>query len=158
MIIGVPKEIKNHEYRVGLIPSSVQILTDNNHRVLIQTQAGAAIGFSDQDYINAGAHIFNNATDIFSQADLIIKVKEPLPAERAQLKSGQILFTFFHLAPDLTQTQDLIQSGAICIAYETITNAQGQLPILTPMSEIAGRMAIQAGANDLERSKGGAVI
>jgi alanine dehydrogenase len=155
MLIGLPKEIKNHEYRVGLTPASVRELTTHGHRVLVQTGAGAAIGLTDEQYVAAGAKIAAAAKDVFAQADMIVKVKEPQPAECAMLRPGQILYTYLHLAPDPEQTAALVKSGAICIAYETITGASGGLPLLAPMSEVAGRMAVQAGAAHLEKSKGG---
>ncbi|MCF7354530.1 alanine dehydrogenase [Vibrio sp. CK2-1] len=155
MKIGVPKEIKNHEYRVGMIPASVRELYSHGHQVFIESQAGAGIGFSDNDYIAAGASILPTAKEIYSTADMIVKVKEPQSTERALLKPGQILFTYLHLAPDFPQTEDLIKSKAICIAYETVTDNMGRLPLLAPMSEVAGRMSIQAGAQTLEKSHGG---
>lgn len=155
MIIGVPKEIKNHEYRVGMVPSSVRELTLKGHDVFVETNAGAGIGFSDQDYIDAGAEILATATEVFAKAQMIVKVKEPQAVERAMLRHDQILFTYLHLAPDLPQTEDLIKSGAVCIAYETVTDDRGGLPLLAPMSEVAGRMSIQAGAMALEKSSGG---
>ena len=155
MRIGCPKEIKNHEYRVGLTPASVRELTSRGHAVLVQTDAGAAIGLADEQYAAAGAQIVPDAASVFAQADMIVKVKEPQPAECAMLRPGQILYTYLHLAPDPGQTLALIASGAICIAYETITGPGGGLPLLAPMSEVAGRMAIQAGAAHLEKSKGG---
>ncbi|GHA97511.1 alanine dehydrogenase [Shewanella indica] len=155
MIIGVPKEIKNHEYRVGMVPSSVRELTMHGHQVFIETNAGNGIGFTDQDYINAGASILDTAAEVFAKAEMIVKVKEPQAVERAMLRHDQILFTYLHLAPDLPQTEELISSGAICIAYETVTDDRGGLPLLAPMSEVAGRMSIQAGAMALEKSMGG---
>lgn len=155
MKIGVPKEIKNHEYRVGMVPSAVKELTLQGHQVFIEQNAGAGIGFSDQAYIDAGAEILATAAEIFAIAEMIVKVKEPLAVERAMLKHDQILFTYLHLAPDLPQTEDLIKSGAVCIAYETVTDDRGGLPLLAPMSEVAGRMSIQAGAMALEKSHGG---
>lgn len=155
MIIGVPKEIKNHEYRVGMVPASVLELIRNGHEVLVETNAGIGIGFSDEDYIATGAKILNTAKEIFDQAELIIKVKEPQAVERAMLREGQILFTYLHLAPDAAQTKDLVDSKAICIAYETVTDDKGGLPLLAPMSEVAGRMSIQAGAQALEKSNAG---
>jgi alanine dehydrogenase len=155
MLIGVPKEIKNHEYRVGLTPSSVRELTLRKHTVLVQKGAGAAIGLSDEQYVAAGGTLVEAAKEIFDRAEMIVKVKEPQLAECAMLKKGQILYTYLHLAPDPEQTKALIASGAVCIAYETITGAGGGLPLLAPMSEVAGRMAIQAGAAHLEKSKGG---
>lgn len=155
MLIGVPKEIKNHEYRVGMTPASVRELVHNGHNVIVETSAGVGIGFSDQDYISAGAGIEENAASVFAKAEMIVKVKEPLAVERAMLREGQILFTYLHLAPDLPQTQDLIDSKAVCIAYETVTDINGGLPLLAPMSEVAGRMSIQAGAQALEKSNQG---
>lgn len=155
MFIGVPKEIKNHEYRVGMVPASVRELVQNGHQVVVEKDAGIGIGFSDQDYIAAGATIEPQAATIFATTDMIVKVKEPQAVERNMLREGQILFTYLHLAPDLAQTQDLIDSKAVCIAYETVTDAKGGLPLLAPMSEVAGRMAIQAGAQCLEKSNQG---
>ncbi|WP_028862556.1 alanine dehydrogenase [Psychromonas aquimarina] len=155
MLIGVPKEIKNHEYRVGMVPASVRELIHNGHKVIVEMNAGIGIGFTDEDYISAGAAIEKDAQSIFAKADMIVKVKEPQAVERAMLREGQILFTYLHLAPDLAQTQDLIDSKAVCIAYETVTDANGGLPLLAPMSEVAGRMAIQAGAQALEKSNQG---
>ncbi|SDT87865.1 alanine dehydrogenase [Halopseudomonas salegens] len=154
MLIGVPREIKNHEYRVGLTPQAVAELVQHGHSVWVETAAGEAIGFADQAYRAAGAQL-TDAGSIFEQADLIIKVKEPQAGERKQLRSGQTLFTYLHLAPDPEQTTDLLASRATCIAYETVTDAQGRLPLLAPMSEVAGRMAIQAGASCLEKARGG---
>ena len=156
MIIGVPKEIKNNEFRVGLTPSLVSTLTKQGHHVLVQKNAGAQIGFSDQSYQELGAQLLESAKEIFAEAELIVKVKEPQAQECAMLHEDQILFTYLHLAPDPKQTEALIQSGAICIAYETVTSSGGGLPLLAPMSEVAGRMSIQAGAAHLEKSKGGA--
>ncbi len=155
MRIAVPKEIKNHEYRVGLTPASVRELCAHGHEVWVQAGAGAAIGLSDEMYRAAGAQIKDGAAELFAKGEMIVKVKEPQPQECAMLRPGQILYTYLHLAPDPEQTASLIQSGAVCIAYETITNAHGGLPLLAPMSEVAGRMAIQAGAAHLEKSKGG---
>jgi len=155
MRIGVPKEIKNHEYRVGLVPSSVQELVHHGHEVLIEAGAGLGAGLSDADYVAAGARIVEGPDAIFAQADMIVKVKEPLAVERKKLRKGQILFTYLHLAPDAEQTHDLIASGAVCIAYETVTAANGALPLLTPMSEVAGRLAPQVGAHSLEKAQGG---
>jgi alanine dehydrogenase len=154
MHVGVPKEIKNHEYRVGLTPASVAELVLHGHQVSIEHDAGAAIGFSDADYRQAGAQLADVDT-LFAQAQLIVKVKEPQATERARLRKGQILFTYLHLAPDPEQTNDLLACGANCIAYETVTDASGHLPLLAPMSEVAGRMAIQAGAGCLEKARGG---
>jgi len=158
MRIGVPQEIKNHEYRVGLTPMSVREFVEHGHDVVVQTAAGERIGMSDQQYIAAGARIVANAQEVFAQADMVIKVKEPQPQECAMLRPHQILYTYLHLAPDPAQTAALVQSGAVCIAYETITGPNGGLPLLAPMSEVAGRMSIQAGAAHLEKSKGGSGI
>jgi alanine dehydrogenase len=155
MLVGVPKEIKNHEYRVGLTPPSVRELVARGHQVLVQAGAGAEIGLSDEQYMTAGASIAASAQEIFARAEMIVKVKEPQPQECAMLREGQILYTYLHLAPDPEQTAALVKSGAVCIAYETITGQGGGLPLLAPMSEVAGRMAIQAGASHLEKSKGG---
>lgn len=155
MLIGVPKEIKNHEYRVGMVPASVREVIAHGHQVIVETNAGIGIGFTDEDYEAVGATIASSAEDVFAKADMIVKVKEPLANERKHLRDGQILFTYLHLAPDLPQTEDLIKSGAVCIAYETVTGAAGGLPLLAPMSEVAGRMSIQAGAECLEKSNGG---
>ncbi len=155
MLIGVPKEIKNHEYRVGMTPASVRELIDSGHLVMVETLAGNGIGSSNEDYIAAGAEIVNSASEIYARAEMIVKVKEPQAAERAMLRPQQLLFTYLHLAPDAEQTHDLIASGATCIAYETITSAQGGSPLLAPMSEVAGRMSIQAGAHVLEKAQGG---
>ncbi len=155
MLIGVPKEIKNFEYRVGLVPSSVRELVAQGHRVLVQQSAGEKIGFDDQSYRQVGADIAATAEEIYANADMIIKVKEPQPQECRQLREGQVLFTYLHLAPDPEQAKLLQASGCIAIAYETVTNANGGLPLLAPMSEVAGRMAIQAGATSLEIKNGG---
>ncbi len=155
MIIGIPKEIKNHEYRVGMTPASVLELISNGHQICVETNAGAGIGFSDDDYIAAGASILPTATDIFAKAEMIVKVKEPQANELAMLRKEQILFTYLHLAPDFPQTQGLMHSKAVCIAYETVTDNVGNLPLLAPMSAVAGRMSVQAGAQALENSHGG---
>jgi alanine dehydrogenase len=155
MLVGVPKEIKNHEYRVGLTPPSVHELVARGHQVFVQKNAGSEIGLLDEHYVAAGASIVDTAQEIFSRADMIVKVKEPQPGECAMLRAGQILYTYLHLAPDPEQTAALVKSGAVCIAYETITGQGGGLPLLAPMSEVAGRMSIQAGAAHLEKSKGG---
>ena len=155
MLIGVPKEIKVHEYRVGLIPANVRELTTHGHQVLVEQGAGLGIGASDDQYVAAGASIAPAAAGIFAQADLIVKVKEPLAAERTMLRRGQVLFTYLHLAPDPDQTRELVASGATCIAYETVTGADGTLPLLAPMSEVAGRMSIQVAAHYLEKENGG---
>ena len=155
MLVGVPKEIKNHEYRVGLTPSSVRELTAHGHKVLVEHDAGAGIGAADSVYEKAGATIAGSAADVFARAEMIVKVKEPQAVERAMLRPGQLLFTYLHLAPDPEQCKELMQSGAVCIAYETVTQPGGGLPLLAPMSEVAGRMSIQAGAYSLERAHGG---
>src|SRR6267154_269248 len=155
MKIGVPKEIKIHEYRVGLVPAGVRELVDSGHQVLVQSGAGAGIGFEDSHYSSAGAVIAQRAADIFATSDLIVKVKEPQLAECRQLRSGQTLFTYLHLAADPEQAQALLASGATAIAYETVTAPDGSLPLLTPMSEVAGRMSVQVGANSLQKANGG---
>ena len=155
MLIGVPKEIKNHEYRVGLTPESVAELIQAGQSIIVETNAGAGIGASDKDYRDLGAEIVTTAAEIFKRADMIIKVKEPQAKERAMLREGQILYTYLHLAPDPEQTKDLIKSGAICIAYETVTDENGDLPLLKPMSQVAGRLAIQVGATALQKVGGG---
>ena len=155
MLVGVPKEVKNHEYRVGLVPASVRELVHHGHKVVVETNAGLGIGLSDADYQAAGAEILPDADAVFAAAEMIVKVKEPQPAEYARLREGQLLFTYLHLAPDLPQTQGLVDSGCIAVAYETVTNARGGLPLLAPMSEVAGRMSIQVGAHCLEKEQGG---
>jgi len=155
MLIGVPKEIKNHEYRVGMVPASVRELVQNGHQVVVETQAGMGIGFNDADYEAAGAQVLGGADEVFAKAEMIVKVKEPQAVERARLREGQVLFTYLHLAPDWAQTEDLIKSRATCIAYETVTAYNGGLPLLAPMSEVAGRMSIQAGATALQKATGG---
>jgi alanine dehydrogenase len=155
MLIGMPGEIKDNEFRVGLTPASVAELTHHGHQVLIEKSAGVGSGLSDAEYVAAGATIVETPREIFSRAEMIVKVKEPLAEERKQLRRGQILFTYLHLAPDLEQTSDLIASGATCIAYETVTSPHGGLPLLTPMSEVAGRLAPQVGAHALEKAQGG---
>lgn len=155
MLIGVPKEIKTHEYRVGLTPAGVRELKRSGHSVLVETRAGAGIDFDDEAYRTAGAEIAPDAETVFAKADMIVKVKEPQPRECKQLRDGQILFTYLHLAPDPEQTRLLRESGCIAIAYETVTDDRGRLPLLAPMSEVAGRMSIQAGAHSLERAQGG---
>ena len=155
MRIGVPKEIKNHEYRVGLTPSSAREVVAGGHEVLVERSAGAGIGATDAAYQKAGARIVGTADDVFAEADMIVKVKEPQAVEIARLRPGQVLFTYLHLAPDPEQCQGLIASGAVCIAYETVTQPGGGLPLLAPMSEVAGRMAVQAGAHSLEKAHGG---
>jgi alanine dehydrogenase len=155
MRIGMPKEIKKDEHRVGLVPASVRELVHHGHQVFVEAGAGEVIGLHDADYQRAGAELRNTAAEIFADADMIVKVKEPQPAEVAMLREGQILFTYLHLAPDPALTRSLVDTGAICIAYETVTNARGGLPLLAPMSEVAGRMAVQAGAHCLEIEQGG---
>jgi alanine dehydrogenase len=155
MLIGVPKEIKVHEYRVGLTPDSAREFIAHGHTVIVEAGAGAGIGRDDDAYRSVGAAIVDSATEVFDRAEMIVKVKEPQATERAMLKSNQLLFTYLHLAPDPDQTADLIKSDAVCIAYETVTNEQGALPLLAPMSQVAGRLAIQAGAYALERAHGG---
>ncbi|HVA15927.1 MAG TPA: alanine dehydrogenase [Stellaceae bacterium] len=158
MLIGVPKEIKTHEYRVGLIPGSVRELVHHGHQVAVESGAGIGIGFDDAAYQKAGAQILASAAAVFAASEMIVKVKEPQPQEIALLRPGQVLFTYLHLAADRAQTEGLMRSGAACIAYETVTDARGGLPLLAPMSEVAGRMAIQVGAHCLEKEQGGAGI
>lgn len=155
MRIGVPKEIKNNEYRIGLTPASAHELINHGHTVAVETGAGEEIGFADHDYLNAGVNVLKTADEIFEEAEIIVKVKEPQAIERGRLKPHHTLFTYLHLAPDAKQTHDLIKSGATCIAYETVTDDKGGLPLLAPMSAVAGRMSIQAGAYSLEKSKDG---
>jgi len=158
MLLGVPKEVKVHEYRVGMTPASVREVINHGHEVVMETGAGLGIGASDEHYKEAGATIADTAEDVFARADMIVKVKEPQAGERALLRPGQILFTYLHLAPDPEQTKDLVDSGAICVAYETVTDDSGGLPLLAPMSQVAGRMSIQAGAHCLEKEQGGAGV
>ena len=155
MRVGVPREIKDNEFRVGLIPSVVQQLTERGHSVFVERDAGLGAGFSDEDYRAVGARIAPEAAKVFATAELIVKVKEPLASERKWLRRGQAIFTYLHLAPDREQTEELIESGVTAIAYETVTDSQGKLPLLAPMSEVAGRMAAQVGAHYLERPYGG---
>jgi alanine dehydrogenase len=155
MRVGVPKEIKVHEYRVGLIPSSVRELVHSGHEVVVQKGAGVGAGLSDEAYKLAGARVVDTPDEVFAIADMLVKVKEPQTAERKRLRPGQVLFTYLHLAPDLEQTRELQSSGATCIAYETVTAPDGSLPLLTPMSEVAGRMAPHVGASCLEKAHGG---
>ena len=155
MRIGVPREIKNHEYRVGLVPMFVSALTKAGHQVLVETCAGEGSGYADLEYQEAGAMIVEDAGIVFGEADMVVKVKEPLKKERAQLRTGQILFAYLNLAPDLEQTTDLMRSGATCITYETVTDTTGGLPLLAPMSEVAGRLAPQVGAASLQKKSGG---
>lgn len=155
MRVGCPKEIKNHEYRVGLTPGAVREYVAHGHEVLIETGAGAGIGADDHAYMAAGAKIAASAKDVFEKSDMIVKVKEPQPSEWVQLREGQLLYTYLHLAPDPEQTKGLIESGVTAIAYETVTDERGGLPLLAPMSEVAGRLAIQAGATALQKAHGG---
>ncbi|MET0372004.1 MAG: alanine dehydrogenase [Sphingobium sp.] len=155
MIVGTVREIKNHEYRVGLTPESVHELVAHGHDVLVETGAGEGIGAHDEQYRKAGATVLGTAADVFAQAQMVVKVKEPQPQECAMLRPGQILYTYLHLAPDPDQTRALMASGATAIAYETVTDASGGLPLLKPMSQVAGRMSIQAGATALEKAHGG---
>ncbi|MBV8913194.1 MAG: alanine dehydrogenase, partial [Acetobacteraceae bacterium] len=158
MRVGVPTEIKTLESRVGLTPGAVRELVVHGHDALVQRGAGANIGFSDAAYEAAGAALAADAAEVFARAEMIVKVKEPQPEEIARLREGQILFTYLHLAADREQTEGLMKSGATCIAYETVTDARGGLPLLAPMSEVAGRMSVQVGAQYLQRSHGGAGI
>jgi alanine dehydrogenase len=155
MLIGVPKEVKTHEYRVGLVPGSVRELVHHGHRVVVESGAGAGIGFDDLAYRNAGAEILTRAADLFAAAELIVKVKEPQPEEVRMLCPDQILFTYLHLAADRALAEGLMRSGAVAIAYETVTDKTGGLPLLAPMSEVAGRMSVQVGAHCLEKEQGG---
>jgi alanine dehydrogenase len=158
MRVGCPKEIKNHEYRVGLTPGAVREYVAHGHDVIVETKAGAGIGADDAAYQAAGAKIVASAKDVFEKSDMVVKVKEPQPAEWAQLREGQILYTYLHLAPDPEQTKGLIASGVTGVAYETVTDERGGLPLLAPMSEVAGRLAIQAGATALQKANGGSGI
>ncbi len=158
MLVGVTKEIKNHEYRVGLTPAGAAELVRSGHQVLVQTLAGAGVGFTDAHYEAAGARIAPDAATVFAKAEMVVKVKEPQPDECRALRPGQVLFTYLHLAPDPEQTRLLVDSDAVAIAYETVTDDRGGLPLLAPMSEVAGRMAIQAGAKALEKSQGGSGV
>lgn len=158
MIVGLPKEIKNREYRVGLTTGSVKELVHNGHSVLVQTQAGAEVGYSDEQYVEAGAEIVQTAKEIFARAEMIVKVKEPQTEECKMLRDDQLLFTYLHLAPDPNQTELLIESGCVAVAYETVTDSKGRLPLLTPMSEVAGRLSVQAGAHCLEKAQGGSGV
>jgi len=155
MLVGIPKEIKNHEYRVGMSPASARELVKHGHEVMVEANAGVGIGAADSEYLAIGASVVDSAEEIFAKADMIIKVKEPQAVERAMLREGQLLYTYLHLAPDPEQTRDLVESGATCVAYETVTSPHGGLPLLAPMSKVAGRMSIQAGAYCLEKSHGG---
>ncbi len=155
MLVGVPKEIKTHEYRVGLVPSSVRELCHHGHRVIVESRAGEGIGCGDDVYRAAGAEIVPTAEEVFARAEMVVKVKEPQPQECARLRPGQILYTYLHLAADKPQTEALLRSGCVAIAYETVTDARGRLPLLAPMSEVAGRMSVQVGAHCLEKNQGG---
>lgn len=155
MLIGVPKEIKNHEYRIGLTPAGTRELVEHGHDVMIQSNGGESIGLDNEQYIASGAKIIDTPEEIFDKAEMIVKVKEPQPNECKMLRKGQILFTYLHLAPDPDQTKALIESGTTAIAYETVTDDSNGLPLLAPMSEVAGRMATHAGAHCLEKAQGG---
>jgi alanine dehydrogenase len=155
MIVGCPKEIKNHEYRVGLTPGAAREYVAHGHQVLIETGAGAGIGADDHAYEAVGARIAGTAAEVFAKSDMVVKVKEPQPSEWVQLREGQILYTYLHLAPDPEQTKGLLASGVTGVAYETVTDAAGALPLLAPMSEVAGRLSIQAGATALQKAHGG---
>ncbi len=158
MLVGVPKEIKSHEYRVGMTPGSVRELCHHGHEVLVERGAGAGIGFGDDDYRAAGAHVAADAAEVFASGELIVKVKEPQSSEIAMLREAQVLFTYLHLAADKQQTDGLLNSGCVAIAYETVTGKHRNLPLLAPMSEVAGRMSIQVGAHYLEKEQGGAGV
>ena len=158
MLVGVPREIKTHEYRVGMVPSGVREMVRHGHAVVVQSGAGTPIGFDDGAYVAAGAEITSNAADVFERADMIVKVKEPQPDECAMLRPGQVLFTYLHLAADRPQTEALLKSGCTAIAYETVTDRHGHLPLLAPMSEVAGRMSAQVGAHCLEKEQGGSGV
>jgi alanine dehydrogenase len=158
MLIGVPKEIKNNEFRVGLIPAVVRELVQHGHKVVVESSAGIGIGTEDSDYQSAGAQILDSAIEVFESAEMIVKVKEPQSNERRMLRKDQTLFTYLHLAPDYEQTLELVESQAVCIAYETVTDGKGHLPLLAPMSEVAGRMSVQAGARCLEKENGGSGV
>ncbi len=158
MRVGCPSEIKNNEYRVGLTPGGARELVAHGHSVVVQAGAGAAIGFADADYRAVGAELLADAAAVFATAEMVVKVKEPQPREIAMLRPGQVLFTYLHLAPDREQAMGLVASGATAIAYETVTDAQGRLPLLAPMSEVAGRMSVQVGAHCLESAQGGSGV
>lgn len=155
MIVGLPKEVKDNEYRVGLVPAGVKALTSGGHAVLVQTKAGDGSGMTDQEFMNAGGEIVDSAEEVWSRAEMIVKVKEPIAPEYGFLRDGLILYTYLHLAPARELTRALLDGGVIGVAYETITDDQGHLPLLTPMSEVAGRMSIQVGATYLEKINGG---
>jgi alanine dehydrogenase len=158
MLVGTPKEIKTHEYRVGLVPASVRELTHRGHKVVVETGAGAGIGFDDDAYRRAGAEVVGDAAAVFARAEMIVKVKEPQPGEIGMLRDGQTLFTYLHLAADKAQAEGLMRRGTVCVAYETVTDNYGGLPLLAPMSEVAGRMAVQVGAHCLEKEQGGSGV
>ena len=158
MIVGVPKEIKTHEYRVAITPDGVRDLVRSGHTIYVQTRAGEEAGFSDLQYEQSGATIVNQASDVFNKSELIVKVKEPQENECKMLQNNQTIFTYLHLAADAKQTELLIKSGATCFAYETITDDNGRLPLLKPMSEVAGRMSVQSGAHHLEKTQGGSGV
>jgi alanine dehydrogenase len=158
MLVGVPKEIKTHEYRVGLVPASVRELVHHGHQVIVEKGAGIGAGFPDSTYQAAGATIADTAAEVFAKAEMVVKVKEPQPQETRMLRPGQVLFTYLHLAPDPEQTKALMDSGGVAVAYETVTNVRGGLPLLAPMSEVAGRMSVQVGAHCLEKEPGGAGV
>src|ERR1700722_18986417 len=155
MLVGVPKEIKDNEFRVGMTPAAGAELVHHGHEMIVEESDGLGSGAKGDGYLRAGAKIVPTGADVFADAEMVVKVKEPLPEERKRLRRGQILFTYLHLAPDLPQTPDLMASGATCIAYETVTDRYGGLPLLTPMSEVAGRLAPQVGAHSLEKAQGG---
>src|SRR5258708_10780908 len=158
MLVGVPREIKDNEFRVGMTPAAVAELVHHGHQVIVETSAGVGSGSPDEEYVRAGGKMARTGADVFAQAEMIVKVKEPLAEERKRLRRGQILFTYLHLAPDLEQTRDLMASGATCIAYETVTSPYGGLPPLTPRSEVAGRPAPQAGAHAPDKPQGGRAV
>ncbi|MBX6323412.1 MAG: alanine dehydrogenase, partial [Rhodospirillaceae bacterium] len=158
MLVGVPREIKTHEYRVGLVPASVRELVHHGHTVIVERGAGEGAGFADGAYEATGAAIVDTAAEVFARADMVVKVKEPQPQECRMLRAGQILFTYLHLAPDPAQTKALMESGCVAVAYETVTSPRGGLPLLAPMSEVAGRMSVQVGAHCLEKGPGGAGV
>ncbi len=158
MLVGVPKEIKSHEYRIGMTPAGVKELVSHGHLVMVERDGGAGIGLENEAYVAAGAEVVDTAREIFERADMIVKVKEPQPGECKMLRKDQLLFTYLHLAPDPEQTKLLLESGATCIAYETVTDHNGGLPLLAPMSEVAGRMSIQAAAHCLEKVEGGSGV
>ncbi|KAB7614762.1 alanine dehydrogenase [Amylibacter sp. SFDW26] len=155
MLIGCPKEIKNQEYRVGMTPAAAMEAVSNGHKVIIEKNAGIGAGFDDASYVAAGAGIVDTAAEVFATADMVVKVKEPQAVERKQLRENQILFTYLHLAPDPEQTHDLLESGVTAIAYETVTDRNGALPLLAPMSEVAGKLAPQVGSWTLQKANGG---